>query len=292
MNLRRLEYFVGVAEAAHFRRAAEALHVAQPALSVQVARLEAELGVILFDRNRRGVTLTPAGATLLARARVLLPALRDALAETTAVGDGRAGVVRVGFVGSAAYQLLPQALRRAEREFPAARIVLRQMVSQPQAAALQTGELDLALVRAPSDLPGVTGIRIIAEPFVVALPTAHPLAVLRRVAAARLHAQPFVTLPVDSGPLRDAMIAELALAGASPAVVDEVTDMPALLGLVAAGRGVALVPRSVAGLRLPGLTFRPLVAPRCKAELWLLRRRDDARPLVDGLFDLLRQQAG
>lgn len=287
MNLRRLECFVAVAEAAHFRRAAEALHLAQPAVSVQVARLEAELGVMLLERNRRGVALTPAGTALLARARVLLPALRDALAEATAVGEGRAGIVRIGFVGSAAYQLLPRALRLAEREFPTAHIVLRQMTSEPQASALLAGELDLALVRAPSVQTGIIATKLIAESFVVALPSSHPLAAQRRIGTARLHAQPLVTLPHGSGPLRDAMMAELADAGASPVIVDEVTDMPALLGLVAAGRGLALVPRSVAGLRLPGLAFRPLAKPRRHAELWLLRRRDDERPLVSGLFELL-----
>src|SRR5947209_244195 len=97
MNLRRLDYFLAVAEELHFRRAAERLHVAQPALSVQIAKLEDELGVVLLDRNRRGVELTPAGRALLSRARLLVPTLRDAFAETTAVGQGRAGRVLVGF---------------------------------------------------------------------------------------------------------------------------------------------------------------------------------------------------
>ena len=287
MNLRRLECFVAVAEAGHFRRAAEALNLSQPAVSAHVAQLEAELGVTLLKRNRRGLALTAAGIALLRRAQALLPALREALAEATAVGEGRVGTVRIGFWGSASYQFLPRALRLAEQEFPDARILLRQMRTEPQVTALLAGELDLAIVREPSVPTSVVATLLIAEPFMVALPSAHPLAKERRIGAELLHAQPLVTLPKGSGPLRDAMMAELADAGATAVVVDEVTDMATALGLVSAGRGLALVPSSVASLRMPGIVFRPLAQPRRRAEQWLWRRGEDNRPLVMGLFELL-----
>jgi len=178
-------------------------------------------------------------------------------------------------------------LRLAEREFPDARILLRQMRTEPQVAALLAGELDLAIVREPSVPIGVAATLLIAENFMVALPSAHRLATLRRIGAELLHAQPLVTLPKGTGPLRDAMMAELADAGATPVIVDEVTDMATALGLVSAGRGLALVPSSVASLRLPGIVFRPLAQPRRRAEQWLWRRSDDKRPLVVGLFQLL-----
>jgi DNA-binding transcriptional LysR family regulator len=287
MNLRRLECFVAVSEAGNFRRAAKALNLSQPGVSVHVAQLEAELGVTLLERNRRGLALTAAGTALLSRAQALLPALREALAEATAVGEGRVGTVRIGFWGSASYQFLPRALRLAEQEFPGARILLRQMRSEPQAAALLAGELDLAIVREPSVPTGAVATLLIAENFMVALPSAHRLATLRRIGAELLDAQPLVTLPKGTGPLRDAMMAELADAGATPVIVDEVTDMATALGLVSAGRGLALVPSSVASLRLPGIVFRPLAQPRRRAEQWLWRRSDDKRPLVMGLFELL-----
>ena len=247
MNLRRLECFVAVSEAGNFRRAAKALNLSQPGVSVHVAQLEAELGVTLLERNRRGLALTAAGTALLSRAQALLPALREALAEATAVGEGRVGTVRIGFWGSASYQFLPRALRLAEQECPGARILLRQMRSEPQAAALLAGELDLAIVREPSVPTGAVATLLIAENFMVALPSAHPLATLRRIGAEQLHAQPLVTLPKGTGPLRDAMMAELADAGATPVIVDEVTDMATALGLVSAGRGLALVPSSMMG---------------------------------------------
>ena len=176
MNLRRLDCFLAVARELHFRRAAERLHMAQPALSAQIARLEQELGVALFERIRRKVTLTPAGDALVARARLLVPTFRDALAEATSIGQGRAGKLTVGFVGSAAYQLLPRVLRVAEKELPTIQIVLREARSDIQVEALAVGELDLAVTRVPSALPALTSTKIVAEPFVVALPARHPLA--------------------------------------------------------------------------------------------------------------------
>jgi DNA-binding transcriptional LysR family regulator len=289
MNLRRLDYFLAVAEERHFRRAAERLHVAQPALSVQIAKLERELGVSLLDRNRRGVALTPAGSALLARARRLVPSLRDAFAEAAAVGQGRAGRVVVGFVGSTAYRLLPRVLRQAERVLPTVQIVLRQAASGPQAVALAGGEIDLAVTRVPSSHRALVSTKIMAEPFVVALPARHPLASRGTVPAARLDDLPFVTLPPDAGVLREAMLAELAEAGASPRIVDEVLDMPTVLGLVAAGRGVALVPAAVSELRLNGVVFRRLSSPRRSAELWALKRRDDRRPVIATLLQLVAQ---
>jgi len=161
------------------------------------------------------------------------------------------------------------------------------MRTEPQVAALLAGELDLAIVREPSVPTGVVANLLIAEHFMVALPSAHPLAKERRIGAELLHAQPLVTLPKGSGTLRDAMMAELADAGATPVVVDEVTDMATVLGLVSAGRGLALVPSSVASLKMRGIAFRPLAKPRRRSEQWLWRRSEDERPLVMGLFELL-----
>ena len=291
MNLRRLDYFLAVAEERHFRRAAERLHVAQPALSVQVARLERELGVTLLDRNRRGVELTAAGAALLARTRTLLPGLRDALAEVTAVGEGRAGRLLVGFVGSTAYELLPRVLRAAERALPAAQIALRQMTSPRQIEALEAGRLDLGVARTPSLSRVLVSARLLAEPFVVALPAKHRLAHKSALSARLFDDLPLVTLPPDAGALREAMLGELMDAGACPRIVDEVSDMPTILGLVAAGRGVALVPTSVSSLRLNGVVFRRLQSPKRQAELWLLKRREDHRPMVATLMKLISSAA-
>lgn len=292
MNLRRLDYFLAVAEERHFRRAAERLRVAQPALSVQIAKLEREIGTPLLARNRRGVDLTPAGRTLQARARELLPSLYDAFAEAAAVGQGRAGRVTVGFVGSSAYELLPRVLRQAERALPAVQIALREMASPHQFEALGAGRIDLGVARLPAPTRALASTRIVAEPYIVALPSRHPLAKSAAIATRQLDGLPLVTLPPVAAVLRDAILAELAEAGAGPRIVDEVSDMPTILGLVAAGRGVALVPASVAKLSLKGVVFRPLRAPKRRAELWLVKRREDHRPVVATLIELVAKAAG
>ncbi len=291
MNLRRLDYFLAVAEERHFRRAAERLNVAQPALSVQIAKLERELGTALLARNRRGVELTDAGRALQARARELVPSLRDAFAEATAVGQGRAGRVTVGFVGSSAYELLPRVLRQAEHALPAVQIALRQMTSPEQFEALGAGRIDLGVARLPGPSRALASTRIVAEPFVAALPTGHALAKGAAIAARSLDDLPLVTFPLMAAVLRDAVLAELAEAGAGPRIVDEVSDMPTILGLVAAGRGVALVPASVAKLSLKGVVFRPLRSPKRRAELWLVKRREDHRAVVSTLMELVAKAA-
>jgi DNA-binding transcriptional LysR family regulator len=291
MNLRRLDYFLAVAEERHFRRAAERLRVAQPALSVQIAKLERELGTALLARNRRGVELTDAGRALQARARELVPSLHDAFAEASAIGQGRAGRVTVGFVGSSAYELLPRVLRQAERVLPTVQIALREMASAQQFEGLAAGRLDLGVARLPAASRALAATRIVAEPFVVALPAGHALARADAIAARQLDGLPLVTFPPVAAVLRDAVLAELALAGAGPRIVDEVSDMTTILGLVAAGRGVALVPASVLKLSLKGVVFRPLRAPKRRAELWLVKRREDHRPAVATLMELVAKAA-
>jgi DNA-binding transcriptional LysR family regulator len=291
MNLNRLRCFLAVAEELHFHRAAERLNIAQPALSNHVAQLEQELGARLLLRDRRNVEMTAAGAALRARLHDLLPALEDALDEAKAVSRGIRGQVRIGFVGSAAYDLLPRVLRAAEKTVPNARIALRQLTTAEQLDSISTSQLDLGLVRSPSLLSTHLSTRILSEPFVVALPTGHALAARSNLNVRLLDGLPLVTLPAGVGTLRDAMLAQLSDKGVVAHIVDEVTDMPAILGLVAAGRGLALVPRSVRKIRMAGVVFRPIAAPSQMAELWSIKRRADRRPIVGVLYDLLRKCA-
>ena len=267
MELRHLRYFVAVAEELHFGRAAARLMIAQPPLSRQVRQLEDEVGVQLLERNRRGVSLTPAGAAFLTRAKRLLVGADGAAEEARRVGRGEAGVLRLGFVGSAiSGRVLPALIRRLRREVPGVTLDLREMTTAAQARALLADELDCGFVRPP--LPeGVGGLmtrRVERRPMVAALPADDPLAGRTRVRLADLAGRPWVTFPRQEGPglwgqIRGAVREATGDAAWEPAVAQEATHMASLVGLVAAGLGCAVVPAEAQAFGSAGAAFRPLV---------------------------------
>src|SRR5947207_1366335 len=201
-DLRRLRYFVAVAERLHFGRAAQALHISQPPLSRAIRALEEELGVVLFSRTRRRVELTPEGERLLEETRRLTGQLERTVHELRAMASGRHARLRIGFVSLADYGVLPGLLKSYKAAHPAVRLALREMLSPEQAAALHAGELDFGLL-----LPPVAGAArldhmvVQRERFVVALPAKHRLA--RGTGSLRLRelaGEPFVMIPRQIAP--------------------------------------------------------------------------------------------
>ena len=153
MELRRIQYFVAVAEEAHFGRAAQRLQMAQPPLSQQIRALEAEMGVTLFQRTTRKVELTAAGARFLPRARAILAEVDDAVAEAAQVADGMLGRIAIGFTGSATYDVLPSLVRVLRADLPGIELDIHgEMLTPDQVTALTDGSLDLGLLRPPSTL--------------------------------------------------------------------------------------------------------------------------------------------
>src|ERR1700743_1891693 len=150
MELRRIQYFVAVAEEAHVGRAAERLRMAQPPLSQQIKALEAEMGVVLFHRSTRKVELTPAGERFLDRARAILADVDDALTEAGTVAAGMVGRIAIGFTGSATYDLLPSLVRVLRADLPGIELDIHgEMLTPDQVTALTDGTLDLGLLRPP-----------------------------------------------------------------------------------------------------------------------------------------------
>src|SRR5215218_798934 len=173
MELRHLRAFVAVADELHFGRAAARLHMAQPPLSQLVRRLEAELGLALFHRNRRRVELSEAGADLLPSARAAIAAA-DGLAERAGeVADGRAGALAIGFVGSAAAGTLPELVRRVREEAPGLRLSLRELTSARQQTALGEGRIHAGLLRERPTVAGLRSTIIEQEPLLAAMPVGH-----------------------------------------------------------------------------------------------------------------------
>jgi len=272
--------FVVVAEELHFRRAADRLHLSQPALSQQIRSLENELEVPLLFRNRRRVELTAAGASFLPEAHDLLATLDSAIATARRVHEGRVGRLRIGFVGSALLSIVPAVLQRFRAARPEVELELRERSTVEQLSALRGGEIDIGLVPLPIDDVGLDVKVLVREPAIAVLPAGHALAGLARIGLARLAAEPFVLFPRAQAPgFHDRLVDAVSREGDAPRVVQQATEMQTIVGLVAAGIGVSLVPSSVERLALPGVAYRPVIrAPR--VELAVITRRGDRSPFV------------
>lgn len=269
MELRQLRQFAMVANTLNFRRAAEQLHMAQPPLSVAMRRLEEELGVRLFERKPRGVLLTAAGQAALRCARQCL-ALTDEMALTArAAAGGESGLLRVGFVGSATYSLLPRLLPAFCSRYPGVELVLHESTNLDILAGLEAHQLDIGLVRYPT-VAGTAPIgraparslqfEVIERDVLCAvLPAQHPLALQRRVTLAELAREPFIDYASSKVPgLHALVLLAFQQAGLTPQVTQQATQVQTVLSLVESGMGVALVPSVTSRLAPRGLAFRPV----------------------------------
>ncbi len=290
VKLHQLRYFVAVADELHFRRAAERLHMSQPPLSEAIRELEAVVGTALFVRSRRRVALTPAGEALSRDARALLAGLDQALDTAARIGAGQSGQLRLSFVGSALYGIVPDLVRTFSVERPDIVLRLQERSTTDQIAALVAGELDVGFVRSPAVTDELSVETILREATIAALPAGHPLSLLKRVPIARLAGLPFILFPRAQAPeLHDAITMAVARGGRAARIVQEVPEMGTIVGLVASGMGVSLVPASVQALARAGVAYRPVAgAPR--ADLAMVTRRSDRSPMVRAFVDAVRTQ--
>ncbi|HUO73385.1 MAG TPA: LysR family transcriptional regulator [Solirubrobacteraceae bacterium] len=281
MELRQLRYFVAVAEELHFRRAAARLHISQPPLSQAIRQLEEEMRCRLLTRTRRRVELTAAGDAFLRDARALLGELSGAVATAQRIDAGQTGRLRINFVGSALLSVVPDIVQRFRAARPGIEIDLHERSTVEQLRAVQAGVIDVGLVRPPIDDDADLRIEtVMRERVLAALPVNHPLAALKRVPLRRLAAEPFVLFPRAQAPgFHDLLIGSVAATGAPPQVVQYAPEMLTIIGLVAAGIGLSLVPSSVQRLALDGVTYRPVTGAPV-AELAAITRAGDDSPLV------------
>jgi DNA-binding transcriptional LysR family regulator len=282
VELRRIQYFVAVAEEGHFGRAAERLRMAQPPLSQQIKALEAEMEVILFRRTTRKVELTAAGARFLQRAREILASVDDAVTEAAQVADGTLGRIAIGFTGSATYDLLPSLVRVLRTDLPGIELDIHgEMLTPGQVTALVEGALDLGLLRPPVRNVAVDVHVLRREPLIAVLPEHHALAARSQVKLSDLSDDPFITYPSrHRSVVYEAVIDACQRAGFIPGNVHEVAETSTLVSFVAAGLGVALVPASVQHLRITGAIYLPLAGTTQEVELALATRADETSPLV------------
>jgi DNA-binding transcriptional LysR family regulator len=279
---RDLGYFVAVAEELHFTRAAEKLYVSQPALSKQIRALERQLGAPLFDRDRRGVRLTPVGTALLPHARAVLAAWEEAGAAVRRARAAEQATLVVGMSTSPGRGgLLPAIRSRFTEAHPEIRLKLRQVGWEDPTAGLADGTSDVAFVWLPlADAERYRWVVVATEPRLVALPETHPLAGRASVDFAELLDEPFLALPATSPELRDFWLAVDSRAGRPPVVGGEIASTDETYEALVDGLGICLVAAGNAPLLTRGgVVVLPVdgVSPSRFALAW---RADDTRPFV------------
>jgi len=273
LDARRLTCFIAVAETLHFRKAAERLRLAQPALSRQIQRLEADLGCQLLRRDRRRVELTPAGLALLDAGRRALVHLTHAAEAAQRTASGQVALLRVGFLSPAAFAIVPEVLRRLRLEHPDVYLVLREGDSVTLLEEVRLGLLDVAFVRGPITAPGVRIDTLRREPLVLVLPSSHRLARRTQVSLSQLADEPFIGFPRDTAPsLHDAITGMCMEAGFTPSFVTEAGEWYTIVSLVAAGIGLAILPESIRTFARQGAVYRPMSGVQRHVDLAIARR--------------------
>lgn len=256
-EFRLLRQFVVVAEELNFRRAATRLHMSQPPLSVAMQKLETEVGTPLLDRSKHHVRLTPAGQAFYKDAVRLLQQAQQAQERALRTGEGLEGSLRLSFVPSSALDVLPAIFKRFQHDYPTVQLKLTAETTARQLDDLHQGHVDLALVVGPVyDPRGMHLVDLMSQQFVIAVPSGHPLAARRRVKVKELAAESFVSFPATEGAgFVAALLGACQAAGFLPKVVQEASQMQAILTLVAGGLGIALVPASMRRLRMEDVSF-------------------------------------
>jgi DNA-binding transcriptional LysR family regulator len=293
VDVRRLRYFLAVAEELHFGRAAERLAIAQPALSRQIAGLEQAIGALLFDRGRSNIHLTAAGEALLPRARDIIARVADAARVAKRASEGTVGVLQIGFVGSATFSILPGILNAFRTSHREVELVLHAMNTAELRAALIDRSIDIAFARPGIQDPEMVNELVYREPLIIALSENDPLAAQERIALADLAARPFVLYPRHPRPsFADTILQICREQGFSPEIAQETMEIQTALSLVSVGAGVSLVPEATSEAQLNGVAYRPILGEAPQTELSLSYRRDNRSAVLSAFCALVRARKG
>lgn len=293
MDLRQLRYFIAVAEEKNFSRAARRLHISQPPLSTHVKSLEKHLGVRLLDRSNRGVVLTPAGQVFYDEIRSVFRRLEQARLKAQNAGQGDVGTLSVGFVSIADYGILPPALKRFRERFPKVDVQLHELTTDAQIREIRAGRLQLGIALAPVDEADLVFETVLQERLLLAVPAARRL--FKAEGPVQLKAvsgESFIIPPREVAPgLFDLIVSECRANGFTPRISQYARQMQTVIGLVASGMGVALVPSSVKNLKRAGVQYRALRGSKASVELGLLRSRDEDGALGEKFAAVLKEVA-
>jgi len=293
MELRQIQYFIAIAEAEHFGRAAQRLRIAQPALSRQMKLLETELGIELFERLPRGVRLTQAGRVFLTEIRGLQGLIGRAVGAARAAAAGQHGTLRLSFIEAAAWQgLLPDAIRRFRTDFAGIDLSLLAMPTAEQLAALRQRQTDAALIYNPEPMDDLVSLPLVRHPALLAVPAESRLAGFTEISLADLTDERMIGFQRRASPrFFDDIHAAMRKAGVTPRYVSELMAETEILALVSAGAGCALANAQQIWRPPHGVRFVRVRDLNVHLTLSLVHRRGDAPPALLRFEEILRELA-
>ncbi|SFT62879.1 DNA-binding transcriptional regulator, LysR family [Kosakonia arachidis] len=272
IELRHLRYFIAVAEELHFGHAAARLNISQPPLSQQIQVLEQQVGARLLARTNRSVALTPAGKQFLADSRQILSLVDEAAARAARLHQGETGELRIGFTSSAPFiKAVSDTLSSFRQRYPDVHIQTREINTREQIAPLNEGSLDLGLMRNTPLPETLTWEVILREPLLAMIHRDHPLSARKAVSLKELAQEPFVFFDPHVGTgLYDEILGLMRRYQLIPTITQEVGEAMTIIGLVAAGLGVSILPASFHRVQLNEMCWVPIVEADAVSEMWLV----------------------
>ena len=291
VTFKQLQYFVAVAEELHFGRAAERLGMAQPPLSQQIHKLEESLGAALFNRTSRRVELTDAGVMLLEEARIISQRIESLRRAVQQRAGSFAGSIDIGAVTPVLDTFLPELIHKFTAKHHNVRVSLHEKRSSEQIEAVRAGLLDLGFIRLfEQDLAHLETLLVRREAYVLAIPKNHSLAKRKIIPLEALHNAPLIMAPRGARPaLHDRLVSCFQDAGFSPTIVQEAPSKRTEVSLVAAGIGVALIPKSYSQLyHRDGVVYRPIKGTLPTIEIVAIWKTGGANSAVQNFLDVVR----
>lgn len=292
MNIKQLKYFCEVVDAGGVNAASANLFVAPTAISMQISQLEGDLNGKLFDRSTRPMELTPLGKFFYPKAKELINNSNALYREAKDIAGGQHGWLSIGFIRSALFSILPEAIRIFKEAHPQVRIELLEVLSEHQPELLRKGLIHVGISRFINKIPSIADVRyeiVFVDPLVVALPINHPLSKSKGVSTAIFLDTPFIAFPKDpQSTFSKTSVQFLMEQNVLPNILYEATEINTALGLVAAGLGATLVGQSVSQHNRPDVKFLPLTDVKLDTTILSVTKDNEVNPLVDDFLAILR----
>ncbi len=290
LELRQIKYFLVLAQELNFSRAAERLFITQPPLTRQIQQLEEHLGVQLFLRNNKSVTLTVAGKSFLEEAQKIMVLVHESENRTRLVNDGKVGLLNIGIFGSAIFNDIPQLLLTFRTHYPEVNIGLYQMSKAEQINALRTKQITIGFNRRLPVEQDIMVETVYFEPMIIAIHANSELAQYERIHCTQLQGETIILYPNATRPsFADTVTAFLRDNHVDVQYTQEAPDVVTALALVSSGFGVCITPESASRLSLPNVLYRTLdIDPQPTVELACLYRRGDDNPVLHNFLEIIR----